>query len=65
MDYTVIGGHVNVASRLCDVAAGHQTLVSEATWKLVADRVRANKLSRYELHGIQEPVQVYELTDLV
>jgi adenylate cyclase len=64
MDYTVIGGHVNLASRLCDAAAGHQTLVSETTWRLVADRVHAKKLSRYALHGIQEPVQVYEILDL-
>jgi adenylate cyclase len=65
MDYTVIGGHVNLASRLCDVAAGNQTLVSEATYRLVADRVRSNKLSRYALHGIREPVQVYEIVNVL
>jgi adenylate cyclase len=65
MDYTVIGSQVNLASRLCDVAAENQTLVSEATYRLVADRVRANKLACYDLDGIQEPVQVYEIVDLV
>jgi adenylate cyclase len=64
MDYTVIGGHVNVASRLCDVAIENQTLVSETTWRLVANRVRANKLAAYRLHGIQEPVSAYEVLGL-
>jgi adenylate cyclase len=64
MDYTVIGGQVNLASRLCDVAAGNQILVSEATFDLVAEHVRASKLRRYDLPGIQEPVQVYEIVGL-
>jgi class 3 adenylate cyclase len=55
---------VNVASRLCDVAEGNQRLVSEATHRLVAEGVRANKLAQYTLSGIRYPVQVYEITDL-
>ena len=64
MDYTAIGGHMNLASRLCDVAAGNQILVSEATCHLVADRVHANKLGPYDLSGIQGPVQVCEIVGL-
>jgi class 3 adenylate cyclase/nitrate/nitrite-specific signal transduction histidine kinase len=62
MDYTAIGLEVNLARRLCDVAAGHQILVSEGTYSLVAGMIEANKLSRMALDGIQEPVQVYEIT---
>jgi class 3 adenylate cyclase len=65
MDYTVIGGQVNLASRLCDAAKGDQTLVSEATYRLIADRVLANRLARYELDGIKDPVQAYEISGLV
>ena len=64
MDYTVIGGHVNLASRLCDAAVENQTLVSEATFDLVADRVSAHKLARYNLPGIEGSVQVYEIVGL-
>jgi adenylate cyclase len=61
MDYTAIGLEVNLARRLCDVAAGHQILVSEGTYRVVADLVEANKLSCVALDGIQVPVQVYEI----
>jgi adenylate cyclase len=61
MDYTAIGLEVNLARRLCDVAAGHQILISERTYSPVAGLIEANRLSRVALDGIQEPVQVYEI----
>ena len=37
MNYTVIGDSVNLASRLCSVAASDEIIVSETVWKHVKD----------------------------
>lgn len=63
-DYTVIGDNVNVGSRLCGVAKGHQTLISEATYKLVRHAVDVNKLAPIQVKGRVQPVQTYEVIDL-
>ena len=64
MDYTVIGDAVNLASRLCDAAAGSQILITDQTYELVAERIVAEKLSRIQVKGKEEPVQVYQVIAL-
>ncbi len=64
MDYTVIGDAVNLASRLCDAAAGGQILITDQTYKLVAERIVAEKLSKIQVKGKEEPVQVYQVIAL-
>ena len=60
MDYTVLGANVNQAARLGLVAAkGGQTLISHATYSLVADRFKIDKLEPVLLKGIKEPVPIY------
>jgi class 3 adenylate cyclase len=60
MDYTVLGGNVNLAARLGLVAAkGGQTLISHATYSQVADRFKIDKLAPMQLKGIKEPVPLY------
>jgi adenylate cyclase len=61
LDYTVIGAEVNLASRLCDIAAGNQILISASTYQRVSEHVRASRTSTLSLDGIQEPVYAYEV----
>jgi adenylate cyclase len=61
LDYTAIGAEVNLASRLCDVAAADQILISARTHEQVANQVRARVTPPLDLDGIQEPVRAYEL----
>lgn len=63
-DYTVIGDNVNLGSRLCGVAKGHQILISEATYQLVHHAVQVNKLAPIQIKGRVQPVQTYEVIGL-
>jgi class 3 adenylate cyclase len=63
-EYTAVGTVTNVASRLCDQAAGGQTLVTERVFSLVEDRVRAEPAGELTLKGIARPVVTYGITGL-
>ena len=58
MDYTVIGDTVNVAKRLQETALAGQTLVSEATVRMVPG-LGARRLEPLILPGRTEPVLAY------
>ena len=60
MDYTVLGGAVNLAARLGLVAAqGGQTIISHSIYDQIADRFKIDKLAPMQLKGIKEPVPLY------
>jgi class 3 adenylate cyclase/CHASE3 domain sensor protein len=61
MDYTVIGNHVNLASRLADQAAAGQILASERTLVACRDLVEAREVYELELEGVSRPVKIYEV----
>ncbi len=63
-EYTAIGRHVNLASRLCGAAEGDQILISAAIYALIQDSVAAQALPALKLKGIAEAVEVYEITGL-
>lgn len=65
MDYTVIGDTVNVSKRLQEEAASGEVLISEATFEQVKSQVQAEKRAAIQLHGRQEPITVYSVTDLI
>jgi adenylate cyclase len=58
LDYTAMGDVVNVASRLTDLAAGGQVLISQATRDRVGDLAVAD-LGDQLLHNRRDPVRVY------
>lgn len=61
MDYTVIGDTVNVAKRLEESALAGQTLISEATYALIAPHFEAQALDRRRIRGRNEMVDVFAL----
>ncbi len=64
MDYTIIGGQVNLASRLQSVAAPDSIYISSATYNLVEDLVEAHSLGPTQVKGIHVPVDVWEVLGL-
>jgi len=64
MEYTVIGDRVNLAARLESNAKPGQILVSEETYRQVADRVAAQCLGSMSVKGKEEPVTVFEILGL-
>jgi len=59
--YGVVGGHVNLTSRIAAHAVGGQILASEATVGDAGDRVRHRGPTRVALKGVTGPVIIYEV----
>ncbi|MBT5874355.1 MAG: CHASE2 domain-containing protein [Candidatus Latescibacteria bacterium] len=66
MDYTVMGDHVNLASRLegANKPYGTHIMISEFTYFKVRDELEARKLDVIRVVGRDEPVTVYELLNV-
>ncbi len=65
MDYTIIGGHVNLAARLQAAAPKDGIYISKSTHSLIEEIVTANQIGSKQVKGIHEPVEIWELTGLV
>jgi class 3 adenylate cyclase len=65
-EYTVIGNHVNLASRLAQIAGPDQILISERTLAApdVRERVHSVSLDAISLEGFHQPVKIFEISDL-
>ena len=64
MDYTIIGGQVNLAARLQSAAPADGIYISKATYSLVEDFATAEYMGAKQVKGIYEPVEIWELTGL-
>jgi len=62
MNYTMMGDHVNLASRLEGVCKMYRTpiLISRDTYNLVRDTIAARFVDRVRVVGRQKPVDLYE-----
>ena len=63
MDYTIIGGGVNLASRLEAAATPGNILVSYETFAHVSDQIVCKEHGKIEVKGIAYPVDTYQVID--
>ena len=64
MDYTMVGGTVNLASRLEHEAPPGGVLISFETYALVKDSVRCEERGHIQVKGIAQPVATYAVVGL-
>ena len=64
MDYTIIGGGVNLAARLESSCKIEEILISYETYSHVKDEVYCEKYGNLEVKGITKPVATYQVIDL-
>jgi adenylate cyclase len=64
LQYTAIGDAMNVASRLVNVASSGEVIISENTYRYVADRVDATALPPVKVKGKAEELKVYRVNGL-
>jgi len=64
LDYTIVGGQVNLASRLESNAKPDQILISHETHALVKEKIFCEKNDNIKVKGIAYPVQTYQVIDL-
>ncbi|MBV9108859.1 MAG: adenylate/guanylate cyclase domain-containing protein [Gemmatimonadetes bacterium] len=63
MDYTCMGDHVNLASRMegANKEYGTEILVTEFTWRAIAGQFIGREIDRVRVLGRGEPVGIYEV----
>jgi len=64
MDYTIIGGQVNIAARREKIADPDSICISEFTYALVKDDVEVDGPRMVSVRGIHFPVKVYRIIGL-
>jgi adenylate cyclase len=64
LDYTIIGGQVNLASRLETQADVDQILISHETYSLIKDRIQCKEKGEINVKGITKSVRTYEVDEI-
>ena len=65
MDYTIIGGEVNLASRLETLAHEDSILLSYETYALIKDHIMCEEKHESKVKGIAYPVRVFEAIESI
>jgi class 3 adenylate cyclase len=61
LSYTVLGHHVNLASRLCGIAQAGEIIADPATIEAAGTEVSSTPLPPMQLKGFSEPVQPHRI----
>jgi|GEM_PF-256963 len=64
IDYTIIGGQVNLAARLEGICEPDGVTIAYETYSHVRDEISAEPLEPIEVKGIKEPVQPFAVTGI-
>ncbi|HRI26720.1 MAG TPA: adenylate/guanylate cyclase domain-containing protein [Chitinophagales bacterium] len=64
MDYTIIGGNVNIASRLETFADPSSIFISRATFDLVKDLIQTTRLGEVKVKGVHFAIEVFKVLGL-
>lgn len=64
LDYTVLGTHVNLASRLESAAAPDEILITHETWSLCRDTIMCRDKGEIGVKGFSHPIKVYSVAGL-
>ena len=65
LDYTIVGGAVNLASRLESAAGVDEILISEDTFSLIKEVIQCEPNEEISVKGIAYPVSTYTVLDLI
>jgi adenylate cyclase len=65
MDYTIIGGAANIASRLESLATPGEILISYETFAHVKEEIACTEYGELEVKGVAYPVATYQVVDLL
>jgi len=63
LNYTVLGKHVNLASRLCSKAGRMEVVIDKTTLHRLGESQRVEPLAELELKGFSERVPAYKLIE--
>jgi len=63
MEYTIVGGQVNLANRLQTSAASGEILLAHDTWALVKDEFYCLPKEPFRVKGFEHAVQAYQVVD--
>lgn len=63
MDYTIIGGNVNIASRLEGLAESNSIYISSVTKNLLSEEFQTRFIQNVQVKGVHYPIEIFELLD--
>tara|TARA_B110000116_G_C16778797_1_gene557204 strand:+ start:760 stop:2160 length:1401 start_codon:yes stop_codon:yes gene_type:complete len=63
LDYTVLGTHVNLASRLESAATPGEILISHESWALTKDAIMCRDKGDIRVKGFSHTIKVYQVMD--
>jgi len=60
-NYTVIGDHVNLASRLQEIASGNEVIISQETYEAIRDKILVSEKFHTTVKGKEKAVCFYKV----